>query len=299
MPERVWGALLAGAVLVSGGEALAGGSTAARMYDEGVAATDRGDHAEAARAFARADEVSPNPVALGAALDAVIAADDPALGMELVQRADDRAVEGALAAAADSARSKFKDRAGRLRIACAGCEAKVDGVALLPNQTRWLKTGFHLVGFWKDGAEVEQRVVKLGSDRTMKVSPREEEAAKEEEPKAAAEESKTASPGGIGREWFWASLSLTGALALGSVASGVDTIHRHSEFVAHPSEVTARSGQAADSRTQALIGTTAAFAVGTAALGIFGVKWGDSKAPVTASAAPLPGGIAASVGGHF
>ena len=64
-----------------------GESTRAReAYDRGIAAFQRGEFAAAAREFATADAIVPSSVALHAALDAAIRADDPVLGVALLDR---------------------------------------------------------------------------------------------------------------------------------------------------------------------------------------------------------------------
>jgi hypothetical protein len=307
---KIGAMLLGGALMVAGGEAFAGNPAAARAYEDGVAAADRGDHAAAAKDFARADELSPNPVALGAALDAAVAADDGVLAMELVQRAEDRAVEGAAAASAEAAKSKFRGRVGRIRIACVDCEAKVDGVEAPVNRARWIEVGTHTVTFWKDGAEVDRRSVKVEGDKTAKVSPHDPSAGAPEAEEAASGTAAAAAPAAaqtavsskLSPAWFWTAAGITGAMAIGTIASGVDTVQQHSDFLLHPTDEGARAGQAADSRTQILLGTTAAFAVGTAALGVFGIDWSSGKpaAPaVMGIVAPVPGGFTATVGGRF
>src|SRR4051812_29325922 len=67
---------------------------ARRWYDRGAAAYDAGNWAVAATQFAHADELVPNLTVLRLALTASVRADDPVVGMSLVDRAKKRLGEG-------------------------------------------------------------------------------------------------------------------------------------------------------------------------------------------------------------
>src|SRR5262245_15941390 len=60
---------------------------ARQAYERGVAASEAGNYDDAARAFAEADEIRPNNVAIEAALDVCVLSDNAALGAELLERA--------------------------------------------------------------------------------------------------------------------------------------------------------------------------------------------------------------------
>src|SRR5687767_10529928 len=87
---------------------------AKEAYDRGVEAHNKGDMHKAAQEFARADALAPSGVALQAALDAAIEADDPALGGELLERSTREKPSGQLAASVSQAKTKFAGRAGRV-----------------------------------------------------------------------------------------------------------------------------------------------------------------------------------------
>ena len=82
-------------------------SPAKLAYDEGTKAYGRGDFRGAAAAFARADALAPNDIALEAALDAAIKAHDPVLGRELLDRAKRTKAEGPLAESIRNAEREF------------------------------------------------------------------------------------------------------------------------------------------------------------------------------------------------
>ena len=110
--------LLVAAAIAWSGEASADGeSTRAReAYDRGIVAFQRGEFAAAAREFATADAMVPSGVALHAALDAAIRADDPVLGVELLDRVARGPADGALETTARDARAKFARRTGRVSL---------------------------------------------------------------------------------------------------------------------------------------------------------------------------------------
>src|SRR5262249_38333203 len=93
---RASSVLLAGAlglaIAVREGGARADDPEAARAaYDRGKAAAEAKRWLEAANAFARADALAPNDVALASALKVAALADDPALALTLADRAEQRA----------------------------------------------------------------------------------------------------------------------------------------------------------------------------------------------------------------
>jgi hypothetical protein len=100
------------ALLTVATTAVAAPNKAAReAYARGLAAHAHGDLALAAREFARADELAPNAVALQAALDAAVEANDSTLGNELLERSKREPPSPALATSIAAAHAKFRDRA--------------------------------------------------------------------------------------------------------------------------------------------------------------------------------------------
>ncbi|HEY8088677.1 MAG TPA: hypothetical protein VIF09_12550, partial [Polyangiaceae bacterium] len=103
-------------------------------YERGTVAYRKKDYATAAREYSTADALAPNPVALQAAIDATVLADDPVLGMQLLDRARGAPRTNALIATMLAAEQKFARRTGRIRIVCAAapCLATIDGAAIDP-----------------------------------------------------------------------------------------------------------------------------------------------------------------------
>ncbi|MBS2013918.1 MAG: hypothetical protein JST00_13595 [Deltaproteobacteria bacterium] len=130
---------------------------AKEAYDRAVEAHKRGDYQQAAREFAEADALAPSSIALQAALDAAIEADDPVLGGDLLDRSRRASVNGASVAllqTVEAAKKKFAGRAGRVGIVCpAGstCLSTIDGTAMDSTRPTWVRTGGHLVVIVVDG----------------------------------------------------------------------------------------------------------------------------------------------------
>jgi hypothetical protein len=144
---------------------------ARRAYDRGVKAYDKHDVSTAAREFALADELSPSPVALRAALDAAIEADDPVLGMELVARAGRGPASPELAASVDKAKRAFSKRVGRVVLHCGDgrtCDGTIDGAPLAADKPRIVRVGDHQVRV-RSGATEESSRVTVGGDELVEV----------------------------------------------------------------------------------------------------------------------------------
>jgi hypothetical protein len=274
-------------------------------YDRGAAAFEAKRYAEAANDLARADALAPNPVALASALKATELADDAVLGMTLADRAELRAGAGeAVVAAARRVREKFQARTGKLSIRCAavrGCAVTVDAEPFPVEQQRWVKAGAHALEISAGGAVGRYTVVIEGGKTVDWQEPGGPPPAAEppppEPPKPAPEPPKPAPeapppPRGVSPGWFFASLGVTAVLGGITVWSGVDTLSKHKDFDA--GRIEGSVGQAAQTRTNVLIGVTGAAAAATLAVGVFGVRW--SSAPAKAQSAvdlrlaPGPGG---------
>ncbi len=142
-------------------------------YDRGLDAHKKGQFAVAAREFALADELQPSPVALRAAVDAAIEADDPVLGMTLVARSKRGASTPELTPSLEKARARFSKRTGRVLVVCndgAPCEGTVDGNALPAGSERYVVVGEHAVRFRVAGAE-EARSVKVIAEEVVELRP--------------------------------------------------------------------------------------------------------------------------------
>ena len=174
MPVKRAAPLLLALSLFSGAAAAQHEKALAKeAYDCGTQAHDRGDFRRAAEEYARADALAPSPVALQAALDAAVDADDPAIGAELLERAKRAPAKGALAASIEAAKKKLGGRAGRVHVACpsgAQCTSTVDGAAIDGAKGAWLKVGAHALVVNVDGTP-DSRTVDIRAGQDVEIVP--------------------------------------------------------------------------------------------------------------------------------
>jgi len=260
-------ALVATASLVSQASGAPSATELAKeAYDRGTAAYEAKDYRLAAREFAHADELAPNPVALQAALDAAVLADDPLLGMELVDRAGRDSGTTALVAAADAARVRFAERVGNVSVRCvpARCTATIDGTPILATATRRVLVGSHEVAVsFDDRASIRRSVMVHGKSTSEVVADRTPSA-------------------GLAPSWFFVGVAGTALFSGLTIASAIDTSRIHDRFgnancgvvsTAECSELSTK-GASAQNRTNVLLGVSAALGIGTALTGIFFTRWG-------------------------
>lgn len=301
--------LLAAAACSVGADAWGDAATEAHeAYDRGTRAYRKGDYATAAREYAAADALSSNPVALQAALDAAVLADDPVLGVELIDRAKGAPRTNALALSILTAQRKFARRTGRIHVACGGastCIASIDGAAVDPARPIVVRVGAHTV-IVDSGGTATTRDVTVGPDEVIDVAPA---AAAGAGPAPAAASAPASATGtatapapaaasapavpasmeeggrGISPLWFYVGLGATGLAGAATIVSGVDTANQHSNFVSHcgaepDCRTLASNGQSAQTRTNVLLGVTAGLAAVTAVT-VFLVRWHDTRVGVS------------------
>jgi hypothetical protein len=264
---------------------------AREAYDRGTAAHARGDYRAAANELARADALAPNTVALKAALDEALLADDPELGMQLVERARVRAPgDATLAPSVRDATTRFAGRTGRVRIDCGGrtCRASIDARPMDLVAPAIVLVGPHRVVIDADGA-VTTKDIAVAGDREVDVvlpapAPRPPPTPPASTPPAPppppSHPPSTGGSKGLSPVWFLTAAAVTAVAGGFTIASGVDTANRHSSFVAQGcgSEggadcgTLASSGNNAQTRTNILATTTGVLGVTTIALALF-VQW--------------------------
>lgn len=277
---------------------------AKEAYDRGVEAHGKGDMQKAAQEFARADTLAPSAVALQAALDAAIEADDPALGAELVERSHREKASGQLAASVNQAKTKFAGRAGRVHVTCpAGstCLATIDGAPIDTTKNAWSRTGQHTVVVQVDG-EPETKLVRVEADQIVEVN-----ATKKIEPSGSSP--KEPEPGGPPAEKkkfeglppvvFYGGAGLTVVLAGVTTFFALETSSKHDEFeslgcaganIAGCTDLK-DEGESSQTGTNAGLVLTSVAAIATVVIGVAFTNW---KAPVFGMA-PLPGGGGAAM----
>ena len=246
----------------------AAASPASDAYDAANIAFQERRFEDAALGFAAADALEPNPVALESALKASIAADDPAIGMDLVTRAESRPTNPRVAPLAKQARETFEKRAGKLSVSCPHeprCVVRVDGRKREIGVRSWVRAGTKVVEVVLPDAKVSHQVDVMPGNEVDFAVPKHEKPAPPP-PKARPEDEplppprRVEEPSGGAHPGF---AIATGALFLGAAGltiwSGIDTLQIHSEFV--HAEATAEEGKSAQLRTNILLGVTGGGAV--------------------------------------
>jgi len=254
------------------GGAVPGRNAARDTYQRGKVAYDAGDFALAARMFAEADTLGPNPKVLEMAMASAGKADDPVLGMALVERAEERG----LTVIAKAGRDVFASKAGQVSLVCPDgtkCSATLDGAPLPAGKPSWVTVGAHHALLEIDG-KVEHVEVKVVSGGAVEVRHKEPERIGPPSPPPAAEpveipvlpvQSERSRPNPI---FFWGAAGTTAALGVATILSGLDTASLHDGHEANPRDAgLVESGESAQTRTNVLLVSTAVFAVATGVIG--------------------------------
>lgn len=277
-------------------------------YQQGVKLHGRGDYLGATQAFARADEASPSPVALRAALDESLFADDPVLALSLVDRA---AREPSLAERAKAVRARFVAQVGRVVVHCpsdVGCMVTRDGAAASAERAEWVRAGRHTL-VAQLGDQAETRVVDVPAGETIEVTFKSKPPAavpivsapapasapsSAAPPKAETRPPTTDEPRpherarGLSPVFFYVGAGLTAVLGGVTVLSGLDTqsVRKDFEAAGCPSAPgpscgdLATQGKNARTRTNVLAIGTGLVGGATAVLGLFFVRWDNGGATV-------------------
>ncbi len=277
--------------------------TAGAAYDAALEAAGRGDPEAASYWFTRADELSPNPVALQSALKAALEADQagrpraPALGMTALARVGTRELSSELAQTVESARRTFEGRAGTLTVRCGDadsrCTVTVDGESAESGRPLWLTLGEHAVEIQVLGAERAWATrVQIRADAPAEVSP---PPAPKPPPVVPLPPVTTVPPPvgateqgtdeGVSPAWFGVTLGVTAALGAGTIASAVDTRDRHEAF--ERTGLGAEDGESAELRTNVLVGVTAGGVVASVVLAVVTFRPSDAS-PTAARATARP-----------
>ena len=285
---------------------------AKEAYDRGVEAHNKGDMHKAAQEFARADALAPSAVALQAALDAAIEADDPALGAELVERSGREKASGQLAASVNQAKTKFAGKAGRVRVTCpAGstCLATIDSAPMETTKPTWARTGQHTVVVQVDG-DPQTKLVRVEADQIVEVVGTKKDPSAAATPTAAVDPSTqpkddTTTPkkrrfeDGLPPVFFYGGVGATVIFAAATTYFAIDTSNKHSEFEnvgclranLAGCEDLKDAGESSQTATNLGIVLTGVAAIGTIVVGVAFTNW---KLPIFGMA-PLPGGGGAAM----
>lgn len=267
-------------------------------YEEGTRAYKRGEFSAAAMKYAEADTMAPSPVALQAALDAAVKADDAILGAELLERARTRDLSGALATSVRSANAQLGHRAAKLTASCpSACTVMLDGAAFEIDHARWVKAGAHAIVFNVDG-RTDNQTIDLAPDAEKTISPAPPPQAplvQTQPPITVVEPQTQTQPQlfnepyvpiqkrhrGVSPALFWVSLAVTGAFTATSVSTLVVTQVTHDQFVSKScASVTsadcrslANTGNATQAVGDTFLGLSIAAAAWTLLAGAVIVRW--------------------------
>jgi hypothetical protein len=267
-------------------------------YDRGTAAHARGDYRAAASELAEADALAPNTIALKAALDEALLADDAELGMRLVERARRRAPgDATLAPSVRDAVTRFAARTGQVRVDCGSrrCSATIDARPMDPSLPAIVLAGSHHVTIEKDGVVTTKDVVVPGSHEVDVVLP-----PPAPPPPSPPRPLHSEGTSGLPKGWFVAAAGATlvmGGLALGS---GLDTANQHSTFATQgcgaagaPSDCTALASNGANAQTRTNVLAAIAGSAGVTAVTLaFFTRW---RSPALRSASLVVGDRTASL----
>ena len=257
---------------------------AARLYDAGVAAHDRGDFAAAARSFAEADQLLPNDVTLETALREALRADQPVLGMRLHARAR-RALSPApsLRSAMSEVLANFGERVSWLRVDCDDCEAQLGEETLELAKDTPVEPGPQTL-LLSIGATRERVEINLQPGEHKRVRPGDNAAPGPTPPTNEGPSS------GLHPAWLTIGIVPTvvfGAAALGSFiqASSLEgqLADKRALNQLDGAEEIKRDGESAEARIYAFTALTAVSAIVTGALAIWAVDWSGGSAQVGVS----------------
>ncbi len=302
MKRSILVSLFVAAALTASASAYAqpGDKTRAKeAYDRGLEAHKRGDLKRAAEEFARADALAPSPVALQAALDASIEADDAPLGAELLERSRREPATPTLAASITAAHLKFRGKTGKVRVECpsgATCHAKLDDRPIEVDKVVWARTGPHTIAFGVDGGRAQTKTIEVSADQLTEISAGKGGAvaplasADATVPSSAGEDSprkKGPFTDGLPPIFFFGGIGLTVVLAGVTTYFALDTSSQHEEFENAgctranfaPCADLQSKGESSQSTANVMLALTGVAAVGTAVVGIAFTNW---KGPMVA-----------------
>jgi hypothetical protein len=263
---------------------------AREAYAEGARSYDTRDYANAARWFARADELSPNLTALKLALISATRADDAVLTMALVRRAQVRQLDDETRSLTDRAQERFSQNVALVRVRCrtVKCHARIAGHVVGDGELAVVTPGVVAVEFVQ-GARVEAVRVEVAAEQTADVaepvdpvvtppaSRAEQLGAKPQRLLVSQPTPAAAQHSRLPRAVFWGGVALTGALGAATAISGIDARSKRERFEGNRSVEPRDSAQRAVERTNWLLGTALVSGAVTAVVGVFFSDFGDSR----------------------
>jgi hypothetical protein len=185
-------------------------------YERGRIAHGQQRYADAAREFATADALAPDPVAFEMALSSAVAADDALLGRALLDRGHARNATGRLKQWVTTAEQRFAGRTGRVLADCPAqepCVLLVDGAAVIAGG--YVTVGAHVAQLSASGVRREW---------VLDVKP-------ETVTRLTLHDVKAPKGHGLWPGFFVMGAATTATLGGLSLWAGMTTLGRHDEFV--------------------------------------------------------------------
>jgi hypothetical protein len=284
---------LVGVVLVQSGVGYAQSddvSAAANAFSQAQRAELAGDFARAAELYELADSIAPTPEALRNATRAWSAANRPVgaatAAEELLRRYGSDPTSQKLA---EDTLTRTRPQLGRFQVACSTpCTLTVDGLAVAgaarTAHTVYLQPGPHTLVAGFEGGESRKASLeaRAGQASDVALTPDPSTAPRAPEPASTSATGgvSSASTAGDTREssrkrlhpaYFWTGVGLTAALGAVTIWSGIDLLNARDDFKKDPTPTQKAfdAGENKDTRTTALIASTAVVAASTVVLAFF------------------------------
>lgn len=290
--------------LVAGELDAATKAKAAKKFRAGEKAFKRHDYVAAAEAFEEAYSIAPHPAALFNAATAYQKAGQLTRAANLCARyLRDAPADDSRREKANALIGELTPKVGRIEIEDRGAmDVTIDGRAPEIDVT-YVDPGDHVVN-GRFGDKIVQREISVVAGSVVRVAleppkpppaagPNEEpdfdtdrDPGKDEKPK----DEKPLSP-----TLFYVGLGATVVLGGVAVWSGLDTNKARDDYDANPTQSGLDDGQAKQSRTNLLLGATAAVGATTAVIGLFFTNFSGSKR----EAAPAPEELGVLLGPGF
>jgi hypothetical protein len=249
-----------------------------------------GEYATAAQQFARADELSPNLVALRLALIAATRADDAVLAMTLVMRARERERDAEVDQLIETAQTRFGERIGLIQVACdaPACQMRIGERSAGKGALVVVEPGEVEVQFGH-GASLETLRVSVAPGQTVEVTDKPRRAAAPIQKPAAPRPLRPIPAAALRAQpveherftlpqtVFWGGVILSAVLGGTTAVSALDTQSKRESFEQDRTTGTRDPAMAAMRRTNWLLASTILSGAVTSVVGIFFTEFNASK----------------------
>lgn len=265
---------------------------AAARFKEGEKAFKRHEYSTAAKAFEEAYDIAPHPAAIFNAATAYQKAGDLVRAANLCARyLKDAPETDARREKANALIGELIPKLGRIELEDRGAKnLELDG-APAKESLIYVDAGDHLVSGEFGDKTVQRKItvvagslVKVALDPPKRESSKLEEEADEDAPAPPADKGRDGKGKPLSPTWFYVGLGATGVLGAVTIWSGLDTNKARDAYAENPTQSGLDEGKSKQSRTNLLLGVTAAAGVGTAVIGLFFTDWKGQKKPAPAPA---------------